>query len=122
MWLFTLMLNLFLSLILVLFQIEKKKKWNKRKEMSRPLYRGLFGGSSFTSGAHNLFNQNHGTNGYKLSKSISFIQNQKGLPFLLLRVGLIPTLLTLKFERKCGKATKIDCLISPLKNYKIPLR
>ncbi|KAJ4814046.1 S-adenosyl-L-methionine-dependent methyltransferases superfamily protein [Rhynchospora pubera] len=30
--------------------------------------------------------------------------------------------LTLEFERECAKETKIDCLILPPKNYRIPLR
>jgi putative pectin methyltransferase len=173
--------------------------------MSRPLYRGLSGGSSFTNGAHNPLDRNHGANGYELSNPIGFNRTQKGLPFLLLRVGLILTLLTLmgslywsisislsitasqnhisqmrhrrlqeqllddlldigqisfqngrsgtlefclqdyehyvpcyyniteileaeelgmtlEFDRNCGKATKIACLILPPRNYRIPLR
>lgn len=173
--------------------------------MSRTLYRGFSGGSSFSNGSCNLFDRNQGTNGHELLNPIGFTRTQKGLTFLLLRIGLILTFLTLmgslywsisislsisdsqnrilqmrhrrlqerliddlldigqitiqngrtgtlefclqdyenyvpcyyniteileaeelgmtlEFERKCDKSTKVDCLILPPKNYRIPLR
>lgn len=173
--------------------------------MSRPLYRGISGGSSFTNGAHNLFDRCQGDNGHELSNPIGITRTRKGLPVLFLKFSLVLTLLTLmgslywsisislsntasqnrilqmrhrrlqeqlidnlldigqisvhngksgmsefclqdyenyvpcyynvteileaeelgltlEFERNCGKATKIDCLILAPRNYRIPLR
>ncbi|XP_078172446.1 putative pectin methyltransferase QUA2 [Carex rostrata] len=173
--------------------------------MSRPLYRGISGGSSFTNGGHNLFDRCQGDNGHELSNPIGITRTRKGLPVLFLKFSLVLTLLTLmgslywsisislsntssqnrilqmrhrrlqeqlidnlldigqisvhngksgmsefclqdyenyvpcyynvteileaeelgltlELERNCGKAKKIDCLILPPRNYRIPLR